>query len=404
MAIIFARQPIFTSSNSVYGYELLYRQQESDEEYCCAKGDVATCSVIAAGFLALGVNNIVGRKRAFINFTHNMILNKVATLFPNDKIVVELLESIEPTKEIIDACKSLKKDGYIISLDDYTHRPGYEKLVELADIIKIDFLVDNTEQKRTNVLKNLDNGKITFLAEKVETIEDFEMAKKIGYSLFQGYYFARPNITKSNEIQTSKLNLFQLISLLQKKEPVFEDISRIIEKDVAFTYEILKIANALYYHRGTKIKSIRQAAVRMGLDELKKWALITILRRFGGNSSDQVINYSVRRGKALELVCEELNITDRSMEFFTMGILSMIDVLCNCSMEEVVKELSISDDIQKVLLKQYDEGVMSICYQAFLAFEKGEWDSAKLFADKIGIDIDTISKIYYSAIVWFKSN
>lgn len=399
MALLFARQPIFDNKNNVYGYELLYRE-EGSTAYNCNDGDVATSSVMAASFLSMGVSEISAKKKAFINFTQNMLLQGVATLFPKEQIVVEILENIEPCPDIVSACRSLKAEGYIIALDDFVFRPGYEALIEIADIIKVDFMLTKTEFDRKHVVKQFKNGRIRFLAEKIESHDEFQMAINAGYSLFQGYYFSKPVIQSSKEIPRAKMNHINLIKTLENKNTKFEDISRVIERDVSFSYEILKIANTSYYYRGNKITSVKQAAVRIGLDELKKWAFITILRKIGGESQDTVVNLSAQRAKVLEIMSQKMGMNDRKMEFFTLGILSMIDVLTGCPMEVAISELSISEDFKQLLLGKLDEGKIYVCYKLMLAYEKGEWDQIFAFAEKYAINVEDIVEAYFEAVVW----
>lgn len=399
MALMFARQPIFDNRNNIYGYELLYREAGADV-YKCTNGDVATSSVMAAGFLSMGVNQITGEKKAFINFTKNMLLNGVATLFPKDQIVVEVLEDIELSEDIVAASRNLKKDGYIIALDDFVFRPGYEALIDIADIIKVDFMLTKTEYDRKSVIRQFKNGRIKFLAEKVENRNDFEMAAKAGYSLFQGYYFSKPVIESAKGIPPSKVNHISLINMLENNNPEFKDIASIIEKDVAFSYEILRIANTTHYYRGSKITSVRQAALRMGLEELRKWALITVLRKLGGDGEDTIVNLCAQRAKALELLCSKVGLSERKMEFYTLGILSMIDVLTGCPMERILSELAISDEVKQLLLGNWDDGKMSFCYKLVLAYEKGEWVQIFDYAEKYSMNVEDIAEAYFEAVVW----
>lgn len=399
MDLLFARQPIFDNKNNIFGYELLYREGENNT-YQCDNGDIATSSVMAAGFLSMGVCEISGKKKAFINFTENMLLHGVATLFPKEQIVVEILEDIEPSEEIVSACRTLKAEGYTIALDDFVFRPGYEALIEIADIIKVDFMLTKTDSARKNVIMQFSNGIIKFLAEKIENHDDFKMAVKHGYSLFQGYYFSKPVIVSSRGITPAKMNHINLIKSLESNNPEFEEITRIIEKDVAFSYEILRIANTTYYNHGRKITSVRQAAVQVGLNELEKWAYITALRKFDIETQDAIVKHSAQRAKILEILCQKIGLNERKMEFFTLGILSMIDVLTGCTMETILPELPISEEAKQVLLGNFNEEKMSFCYKIVLAYERGEWDQIFDLAQKHAIYVKDLAEAYLEAVVW----
>ncbi|HEY9061340.1 MAG TPA: HDOD domain-containing protein [Pseudobacteroides sp.] len=400
MSLLFARQPIFDKKNGIYGYELLYRDEVSDNSFNCQDGDRATSNVMAAGFLSMGVGTIAGKKKAFINFTHNMLLQEVATLFPNDQIVVEVLETIEPTKEIVEACRSLKSHGYTLALDDFVFRAGYEPLIELADVIKVDFIITNSESERKYIVNHFGNNRVRFLAEKIETLQEYNEAVKLGYSYFQGYYFSKPIIQQSKEVPPAKLNHLKLMKILQEKDPKFEDIVNIIEKDVAFSYEILKIANTAYYYRGNLVKSIRQASLRMGLDELRKWAYITVLRKVGGDGKDEIVTICAQRAKALESLSQKVGLEHRKTELFMLGMLSMIDTLTGCMMDLLLPHLHISDDIKEVLSGRLGDDSVSLCYRLVTAYEKGEWILANEICDRLGIKVLDIADSYFNALLW----
>ena len=178
-----ARQPIFDIKQDVFAYELLYRSSLNNS-YPWLDGDRATAGVISNSFLLIGFDKLTRGKKAFINFTRNLLEDGVATLLPSETTVIEILEDIEPDEKILSICRELKKSGYLLALDDFTYDRKYVPLVELADIIKIDF--QNTSiYERKAIIDRIGHKKTKFLAEKVETREDFIGALKMGYSYFQ---------------------------------------------------------------------------------------------------------------------------------------------------------------------------------------------------------------------------
>lgn len=399
MALVFARQPILDRNNRIYGYELLYRDGMG-QSYQSKDGDAATSQVMAASFLSMGFEEISGTKKAFINFTDRMLQNRIATLFPKKKLVVEILENVEPTAEIIEACRKLKARGYMLALDDFIFRPGYEALIELADIIKVDFQSTPLPAMRLEIIRKFGNGRIHFLAEKVETHEDHQMAMRMGYSLFQGYYYCKPVLVHSQGVPPSKMNHLQLIKLLKQEDPGFDELVDLIEKDVAFSLEILKIANSVYYYRGNSVTSVRRAALTMGLKELKKWAFITALRKIGDSNHDAVIKTSVERAKFLELLCDKSGRILYKTELFTLGLLSMIDALTGCEMSELLPELPLSEEAKQILRSAYDDSVMSIFFRLMLAFEQGDWEKQKSLSRLCGIAPEQVAEAYTGAVIW----
>ncbi|NLW10969.1 MAG: HDOD domain-containing protein [Clostridiaceae bacterium] len=399
MSLLFARQPIFDNMGRRHGYELLYREP-GENAYGQHDGDMATSSVMAASFLSMGVSELSSQSKAYINFTSNMLLRGVATLFPKDTIVVEILETIEPTYEIIEACHDLRKKGYTIALDDFVLRDDYKPLIDLAHIVKIDFMHLKSEAERKSILQLNRHKNVKYLAEKVETREDYEMAVRLGYSLFQGYFFSKPVIINTNNIPPSKINQVRLMQLLENNDPDIGDIADVIEKDVAFTYEILKLTTTVRYYRGNKITSIRQAAMLMGLTELKKWAYITIIRKISDHDQEENISISVQRARALEQLAELTGNRDKKMSFFTLGLLSMIDVLTGCEMSLIVSELPVSSEMQDILLGNNPDTIMHTCFQLTTAYEKAQWILAEILGEKLGITMEQMASFYLDAVVW----
>jgi c-di-GMP-related signal transduction protein len=208
MDIFLARQPIFDKNQNVFAYELLYRDGTVNA-YSAGDADMASSNVLNS-LVLVGLENLTGGKRAFVNFTAELIRQGVATLFPRDQIAIELLENIKPSQDVIESCKALKKKGYLIVLDDFVYQEDYRPLVDLADIIKMDFQATPGILRR-DIVKRLSNGRIRFLAEKIETIEEFQEALNLGYTLFQGYFFSRPIILSAQDISPLKMNYLQLI-------------------------------------------------------------------------------------------------------------------------------------------------------------------------------------------------
>lgn len=184
MNIFIARQPIFDVSMNVYGYELLYRSGNINS-FTALDADYASSHVMINSLCVLGLDKLTDGRNAFINFTGNLLKQDVATLFPKEGLVIEILENVNPERDIIDRCMELKKRGYRIALDDFVLREDYIPLIELADIIKVDFLSSSSEEKKS-VVNRFKGRNIKFLAEKVETHEEFQQAKEWGYTYFQG--------------------------------------------------------------------------------------------------------------------------------------------------------------------------------------------------------------------------
>lgn len=198
MEVFVARQPIFQKSKRIFGYELLFRGGTANS-FPDVDKDAATFSLLSNSFLNLGIESIVGAKRAFINFTGNLLLSGLPLMFPRDKIIVEILEEVEPTGDLIDVCRDFKGRGYNLALDDFYYESRFDPLIELAEIVKIDFRARSLDEIEDSIDK-MSSYNVKFLAEKVETYDEFNRALDMGFQYFQGYLFSEPEILTSQDI------------------------------------------------------------------------------------------------------------------------------------------------------------------------------------------------------------
>ncbi len=397
MDIFLARQPIFDRNENVHGYELLYRSGYA-EAFDGTQGDRATSIVIINAFQTIGIETITGGKPAFINFTEKLLCDEVATLIPNHLLVVEILEDVKPSREVLRKCWDLKGAGYRIALDDYRGMQGYEPFIGLADIVKVDFLrVDRKEIK--DILVQLEGLPVERLAEKVETREEFEYAKEMGFDYFQGYFFSRPEILTAKRLLPLKASHFQLIKLISGTgELDFEKIEEVIARDLSLTYNLLRLVNSVVFGFRFRIKRIRQAMVTLGEKELKKWIYIMVLYELGQDRPDELTRLSLIRARFMELISLGTRHGDESEALFLAGFFSLLDVILKRPLEEILTEIKAPDAVWETLLSS---GELNELYQVALGYEKGEWEKTLALAQKLDIDSDLISQSYIDALRWY---
>lgn len=212
MDVYMARQPIFDTDNHVYGYELLYRSNGKQNEYNGLDGDASTADVVTNAFFGLNISEIIGKNKAFINFTSNLLKRGVPKMISPELVVVEVLENLMMDEQLLAACQELKERGYTLALDDFEYDNSYSQLFELGDIVKIDFRTPQKSIEETAYICRYCNKLL--LAEKIETQEEFEWAKKLGCSFMQGYYFAKPTIMSRNSITPLPVNFMRVMQLV----------------------------------------------------------------------------------------------------------------------------------------------------------------------------------------------
>lgn len=401
MEVFVARQPIMDKRQKVYGYELLFRQS-LDNYFQPTNGDQATAGVIDTSFSLIGIENLTEGKRAFINFTENLLREDFATLLPKEAVVIEVLEQVRPEPDIIAACLRLKQLGYLLALDDFVFSPGYNPLIQLADIIKVDFLQLKTVEQRAAVLK-YGNEHIKFLAEKVETREDYEVARKLGYTYFQGYFFSKPIIFQTHDIPTSKWNNFLILKEVNQVEPDFNRIESLIQRDVSFTYRLLKFINSAAFGLNIRIKSLKHALVMIGISELRKWVSLYALRGLGKDKPNYLMVQSVMRAKFCELIAERIGLSEKSSDLFLLGMLSMIDAFIDRPMNEIIAELPLDDKLKSALLRS-GQTFYDYILELVIIYEKGEWEQLNKFTRLIKLDEASLPKIYQESLRYVQEN
>ena len=270
MEVFLARQPIFTPKKKLFGYELLFRLG-LENAFPDIDGDIATSKVLENTFFSFELKEVLGNKPGLINFTKKLILQQTPLLFPPQHIIIEVLENIEPDKEVIAALELFKKKGFNIALDDFIYHEKYIPMMEVSKIIKFDLIATPLESLTDIVQDIQSNYDITLLAEKVETYEEFELAKKMGFSLFQGYFFSKPEILSTKDISPSHITKLKLINEVGKKDFDLIKIEELIKNDVSVSFKLLKFLNAAYFNRPTPIITIKDAITYLGTVELKKF-------------------------------------------------------------------------------------------------------------------------------------
>jgi EAL and modified HD-GYP domain-containing signal transduction protein len=382
---------------SIYGYELLHRRNSSNA-YEHEDHNAATAELVRNSFLVLDFDNLIDGTRGFINFTQDLLEAGIPSILPKEKIVIEILETVKATDAVIEMCKKLKSEGYILALDDWNY--DREPLVELVDIIKIDYTTDQ-KKKQHDLIKKY-KGKVKFLAEKVETREEFKEAAHLGYELFQGYFFCKPMMIKSKEIASLNIHLIEILKELQKKHPDFSEITQIIERDLGLTYKLLKMANSIYYGAKCEITDLHHAVVRLGIQEMKRWISILLIKDFENNENRELIKVCLLRGKMLSLLAEEMNKAMAETDFFFTGIFSSIDIIMDQEMKTIISDLALSNDVKHALLGK--KGLLRDCLDAVLLYEKLEFDEALLKLSAMGVDLGRFTELYIEALLWQKTS
>ena len=380
MQAFLARQPVFDKDQNVYAYELLYRSGLKRNYYDDADGDHATSLVITNGFLAIGMEAITRGKMAFINFTRNLLLKEIATVFPKELMGVEILEDVEPDAKIVATCKKLKQSGYTLILDDFVFKPEFTPLLDFIDIIKVDFINTAPETRRT-VIQQVNSKRIKFLAEKVETRAAFRQAVEMGYTYFQGYFFAEPEIIAGQALSASKMNFLRLLQQVNQPDLDYDKVEKIFKEDVTLTYKMLCYINSPYFGFPNRIRSVRHALTLIGMKEAQKWLSLIAMSSMGADKCEELVLTSLSRANLSELLAPLVGLKERSSELFLMGLFSLLDAFLDQPLPDILEQLPISDDIKNALVGR--QGLMGEVLKLVIFYEMGDWNQVFACVSKL---------------------
>ena len=395
------RQAILDQQQKVYAYEILFRSGLKNAFDPTLDGNVATQSVMVGAMLEFGLKKLVSDKKAFINFTEQNLLNRAPKLLPPENVVVEILENVQPTPKIVEAVRELKAEGYKIALDDFVLLPGYEPLIEMADIIKVDFRITTDPEERQK-LREILPSHVRLLAEKIETEEEFHQAMAFGYVLFQGYFFCKPAILHQKKLTSNALSRMRLLKEINRQNVDFASMTNIISSDTNLVHKLLTYINSAGIGLINHVSNLKQATVLLGASGVKRWVTLISLQTFSEDKPPELFTLSLLRAKFCELIAGELKRPGLTQDAgFLIGMFSLLDVLLMLPMEEVLKEVALADDLNAALLGE-DNDLRRIL-DLVIAYEKGDWDKVIACCEREHIPVDHLKPKYDAVLEWYNA-
>lgn len=391
--IFIGRQAIYDTQLKVYAYELLSRSNADHNEAFIGEHNAnhATTIVMLNALTEIGLQQLVGNHPAFINLTYDFLIGEYKIPDLHSQLVLEILEDVKVTDELVTAVKKLSHSGYTIALDDFIYHKKMLPLVEVADIIKIDILQLSEQDIRDHV-KKLEKFNVRLLAEKVETQEKYTLCKELGFDYFQGYFFCKPKIIEGQRAPSSRITIINLLAQLQDPNVQIEKLEELISQDLALAYRLLKYINSAAFALQREVDSIHHAIVMLGLNTIRSLANLMLMSKIDDKPHDLLIIAIIRAR-----MCEELGSDiDKKMKhiFFTAGLFSVIDALMDSAMEDIVSQLPLSPVLKDALLEQ--KGIVGEALKCCIAFERADWESVQFQ----GLDEATIQKAYFDAVIW----
>ncbi|MGB6331104.1 MAG: HDOD domain-containing protein [Candidatus Sulfotelmatobacter sp.] len=388
-----ARQPILTTDEKVFGYELLFRDGIEDF-FRSPDSDAASRSTLNSSML-LGLDVLCDGRRAFVNCTREILLKDYVTLLPAGQTVVEILETVPADDLVVAACRRLKEAGYMIALDDFALGDPRELLTDLADIIKVDLRATSSDDAAAMV-QRYGPWRCRLLAEKVETREEFMASKKAGFLYFQGYFFRRPEILTAHEIPANRLNYLRMLTAVSQPELDVRHLENLVKGEASLCYRLLRYLNSAAFGFASEIHSVRHALSILGEREVRRWIRLVASLGAGQDKSSDLVLAALVRARFCELLSPKIQHGDSDL--FLMGMLSLMDTILEIPMRQVLDNVPIDQECKAVLLGATSR--LRPFYQLMLAQESGEWAAVRELSTQIQLSEGDVSAAYWQAMQW----
>ncbi|HNS57649.1 MAG TPA: EAL domain-containing protein [Nitrosomonas europaea] len=400
--IFLGKQPILDRNQSLVAYELLFRTTE-DNQAKVLDGFRASANVVVNVYGYLGIQRVLGNLRGFININQELLLDDAVLLLPSKHVVLELLETISATPEVVQRCIELKQMGYQLALDDVTRIDDrIEPLLPIINIVKVDVLA-LTDNEISDLIQKLRAWPVIPLAEKVDSPERARMCMDLGFEMFQGYFFAKPVIVSGSKIGSGKLSLLRLLSLVMCDAKI-DEIEQLLKREPGLSYSILRMVNSVAAALPQKIGSIRQAIIAMGYQPLKRWVqLLLYAANPAGelNEANALMQTAAIRGRLMELIAiidrpHDKNYQDRA---FMTGIMSLLDTLFGMEIQQIVDKLEMPDEVIRALVHR--EGRLGCKLRLIEARERGNAEQLeKAMAELEFLDRPDLVRAELDALDW----
>ena len=392
-----ARQPIFNLGGDVEGYELLYRRGAGSVAADGASTRQMSVDVIIQSLLEIGLERITLGRTAFLNFSREMLVSDFYDLLDRSAVIVELLEDVKADEEVVQVCQRLVKAGYRLALDDYEPNDGREALLDLAEIVKIDVLNRSADDIRA-VVEPLSGRNLRLLAERVETAEVRDECRQMGFELFQGYFFARPELITKRGTSVDHMLIIQLMNLLRDEAVEDSELEEGFRRDPSLSHKLLRMVNAASF--GVHgVDSILQAIRLLGRLTLHRWLAILLVSSFAtrGGVDTELVQAAILRARFCELLGENTRKAPGGT-LFMIGLFSRMDALFGAPMDEVLSEIDLAPEVKMALLRR--EGPYADWLRLAEAYEEGDWERMSDVATKLGVAPLAVPNLYLESVDW----
>ncbi len=352
---LIGRQPILNRNEQICAYELLFRSAQSLSSANVSDASQATASVILNTISGFGIQQILGNHPGFINLELDILMSDTIELLPKDMVVLELLETLEVTPQLIERCRELKEAGFVLALDDHEYAPRYEELYNIVEIVKVDLMATPVDTLHPSILK-FRNYPLKLLAEKVESKDEFLKCLELGFDYFQGYYFAKPSVIEKKKIDEGGTALLKLMRQMMDEDEI-EEIEKTFRSSPGLTYKLLLLVNSVSFLGLQKIQTVRHAISMLGRQQIKRWIQLTLFATVDGDATQNpLMDMAAVRGGFMEQIAsvspQFRGNQEATEQAFMTGILSLLEVMYDIPMDQIAAELNLSEEVKQALLNR----------------------------------------------------
>lgn len=400
------RQPIFNSDMNTVAYELLFRDGMTNR-FPDVSAEYATSRMISDQFLCVPSQRIAGTHTSFINFPSRMVIDRSGEALDKDNVVIEILEDAIPGDELLQAVKEMHANGYCFALDDFTLAPEWDVFLPYISILKFD-VQNNTFEQIENYLQSRKSltGHIKYLAEKVETKTEFIIYRDAGFTLFQGYFFCRPEVIKYKRLSQNQLAIFRLQMEAGRNKPDFRIIESLIKTDLTLSYKIMRYMKHTAYKYGGNLNlsklSLSEVLMYLGENQIRRFVAVVVLASAGNDTINELYPLSMMRGRFCELIAEKIDEPIQAENAFMCGLFSLLDTILELPMADLMKQIAVPQSVSNALCHQ--EGVLADIVALCSCYERQAWEEADRLVNALGLTNEDVVAAMREATLWAGDN
>ena len=385
-------------TDAVVGYELMI-QEDKDSLYNPSTDSVAANAMVS--FLSENSGCIFKDKKTFMTFTPTLLFRNTPKIFDKDKVIIQIEDNIVVHSLATIIIGKYKEEGYHFAINDFQFTPKYFSMLEYVDYIKVDISNKTDETQRRSIVNLVEMAhgfQKQFIATGVNSKEVYEYAKELGVDYVEGNYISTATLTKTSKMDFMQGNLYQLIMEITKDEPDIEMLEEIVRRDASLTYALLKMANSSYFAAHQETTSVRQAMVRVGINQLKQWVyLLSFEDNTADSASEELLKTSFMRANfASRLVRKLKNFVINASDAYLLGMFSTLEYMIDAPMEEILADIPIVEEVKAALISA--EGLAGRLYELLLFYERVEWTEIKVIAEELGLHTNEMAQIYMECV------